>query len=88
MQNRHLARLKAALRFARSESYIERLPAIIEMKKPHTERKRERVLTSDEVRAMWEALETIAPTMLRGGQAFLASVRIALLVGTRLAERL
>jgi Arm DNA-binding domain len=40
MQNRHLSRLKAAVRFARSESYIGRLPAIVEMKKPHTERKR------------------------------------------------
>ena len=40
MQNRHLSRLKAAVRFARSESYISRLPAIVEMKKPHTERKR------------------------------------------------
>ena len=86
MQNRHLSRLKAAIRFARSESYIGHLPAIVEMKKPHTERKRKRVLTSDEIRAMWESLETIAPTMPRGGRAFLASVRIALLVGTRLGE--
>jgi integrase len=86
MQNRHLSRLKAAVRFARSESYIAHLPAIVEMKKPHTERKRKRVLTSDEIRAMWESLETIAPTMPRGGRAFLASVRIALLVGTRLGE--
>jgi integrase len=86
MQNRHLSRLKAAVRFARSESYIGRLPAIVEMKKPHTERKRKRVLTSEEIRAMWESLETIAPTLPRGGRAFLASVRIALLVGTRLGE--
>ncbi len=86
MQNRHLSRLKAAIRFARSESYIGHLPAIVEMKKPHTERKRKRVLTSDEIRALWESLETIAPTMPRGGRAFLASVRIALLVGTRLGE--
>ncbi len=86
MQNRHLSRLKAAVRFARSESYIGRLPAIIEMKKPHTERKRKRVLTSDEIRAMWQSLETVAPTMPRGGRAFLASVRVALLVGTRLGE--
>jgi hypothetical protein len=27
---------------------------------------RKRVLTSDEIRAMWESLETIAPTMPRG----------------------
>ncbi len=86
MQNRHLSRLKAAVRFARSESYIGRLPAIVEMKKPHTERKRKRVLTSDEIRAMWESLETIAPTIPRAGHAFLASVAIALLVGTRLGE--
>jgi integrase len=86
MQNRHLGRLKAAVRFARSESYIGRLPAIVEMKKPHSERRRKRVLSSDEIRAMWESLETIAPTMPRGGRAFLASARIALLVGTRLGE--
>lgn len=86
MQNRHLSRLKAAVRFARSESYIGRLPAIVEMKKPHTERKRKRVLTADEIRAVWQSLETIAPTMPRGGRAFLASVRVALLVGTRLGE--
>jgi integrase len=86
MQDRHLSRLKAAVRFARSESYIGRLPAIVEMKRPHAERKRKRVLTSHEVRAVWQSLETIAPTMPRGGRAFLASVRVALLVGTRLGE--
>ena len=86
MQNRHLSRLKAALRFSRSESYIDRLPAIIEMKKPHSERKRKRVLSPDEIRAMWEALEVVAPTLPRGGRAFMASVRVALLVGTRLGE--
>jgi integrase len=86
MQNRHLSRLKAAVRFARSESYIGRLPAIVEMKNPHSERKRKRVLTSHEIRAVWQSLETIAPTMPRAGRAFLASVRVALLVGTRLGE--
>jgi integrase len=86
MQNRHLGRFKAAVRFARSESYISRLPPIVEMRKPHTERKRQRVLSSAEIRAMWESLETIAPTMPRGGRAFLASVRTALLVGSRLGE--
>jgi hypothetical protein len=86
MVNRYLSRLKAALRFARSESYIERLPALVEMRKPHSERKRSRFLAPDEIRALWEALDAVAPTMLRGGRAFLASVRTALLVGTRLGE--
>jgi integrase len=86
MVNRYLSRLKAALRFARSESYIERLPALVEMRKPHSERKRSRFLAPDEIRALWEALKAVTPTMLRGGRAFLASVRTALLVGTRLGE--
>ena len=29
MTNRYLSQLKAALRFARGESYIERLPALV-----------------------------------------------------------
>jgi hypothetical protein len=44
------------------------------------------VLMSDEIRAMWKALEVIGPTMPRRGRVFMASVRIALLVGTRLGE--
>jgi integrase len=86
MVNRYLSQLKAALRFARSESYIDRLPALVEMRKPHSERKRSRFLAPDEIRALWAALEVVAPTMPRGGRAFLASVRTALLVGTRLGE--
>jgi integrase len=86
MHNRHLSRVKAALRFAHAEQYMSRLPALVSMKKPHSERKRQRVLSGEEIRAAWEALETIAPTMPRGGRAFLASVRVALLVGVRLGE--
>lgn len=40
-----------------SDLLAARLPAVVEMRKPHTERRRKHVLTSDEIRAMWEALD-------------------------------
>jgi integrase len=86
MQNRHLGRLKAVLRFAYAEQKITRLPALVGMKRPHDEVRRERVLTAAEIRALWTAVDTIKPTMPRSGVAFAASVRLMLLLGTRLGE--
>jgi hypothetical protein len=55
MQNRYLARLKAVLRFAHSEQKIRQLPAIVGMKKPNVEKRRDRVLTANEINALWRA---------------------------------
>jgi integrase len=86
MQNRHLSRIKAVLRFAYTEQAITRLPAVLVMKRPNLEPKRDRVLTTDEIRTLWKAVENIAPSMPRGGRAFAASMRIMLLLGTRRGE--
>lgn len=86
MQNRHLSRIKAVLRFAHREQKIGRLPAIVAMQRPHVERKRDRVLTEREIATLWSAADLVAPKMPRGGKAFAASVRLMLLLGTRRGE--
>ena len=85
-QNRCLARLKAVLRFARTEQKIQQLPALIGMRRPHVETRRERVLTQDEIGALWRVIDEVAVALPRGGPAFAASVRLMLLIGTRLGE--
>lgn len=85
-QHNHLARLKASLRFAAAEHGLNHLPPLLGMSRPHPAKRRTRVLTHDEIRVMWKALDTVAPLMPRGGIAFAARVRLMLLVGTRFTE--
>ncbi len=86
MQNRHLSRFKTVLRFAHAEQRIQRLPAIVTMRRLNPESRRERVLSDAEIRALWQAADAVAPSMPRGGMAFAALVRILLLLGSRLGE--
>lgn len=85
-QNRYLTQIKAVLRFAFSEELIGRLPGIVAMKRPNPERRRERVLSEDEIKALWKALDAVAPEMPKSGKSFAAAVRTMLLLGTRLGE--
>jgi integrase len=86
--NRYLSRIKAVVRFAHAEGKLERLPAIIGMRRPHSERKRDRVLTADEIRGLWPALEAALARLPRAGRSFAAAIKMMLLCGTRLGETL
>lgn len=57
--NRTLACVRRMFNFAVERGVIEQSPCYL-VKRPHKERPRERVLTSDEIRRAWQALDTAA----------------------------
>jgi integrase len=73
--------VRAALRWALSRGDIERDPTA-GMRKPAPARKRERVLSDDEMRALWHVL----PTALRRAPATQTAIKLALVSGQRIGE--
>lgn len=94
--NRVLALLRAAFRWGLREELIER-DATAGLQRPRPERARERVLTDDEIKKLWEALDQIAagandPPPQNGNRArwrvVADAVKLLLLLGTRRSETL
>ena len=79
MANRALALVRKMLNFAVEREWLDANPATL-LKKPGVEKSRDRVLTEDEIRATWGALdEELAPTMA-------AAFKVRLLTGQRGGE--
>ena len=79
MANRVLALVRKMLNFAAEREWLDANPATL-LKKPGVERSRDRVLTEDEIRATWGALdEELSPTMA-------AAFKARLLTGQRGGE--
>src|SRR4051812_15555099 len=78
MANRVLAHVKRLFRWAAGRDIIEADPAA-HVEKPSPERRRERVLTDDELVAVWRASERI-------GGPFGAGVRLLVATGARRDE--
>jgi integrase len=94
--NRVLALVRAAFRWGLREELIERDPTA-GLQRPRPERPRERVLSDDEVKKLWEALDVIAagasdPVLSNGKKAprlvLTGAVKLLLLLGTRRSETL
>src|SRR5207245_3163944 len=94
--NRVLALVRAAFRWGLGEELIERDPTA-GLQRPRPERPRERVLSDDEVKKLWETLDAIAagasdPVLSNGKQAprlvLAGAVKLLLLLGTRRSETL
>jgi len=79
MANRVLALVRKMLNFAVEREWLEANPATL-LKKPGVERSRDRVLTEDEILAVWDAFEEqLSPTMA-------AAFKVRLLTGQRGGE--
>ena len=79
MANRVLALVRKMLNFAVEREQLDANPAIL-LKKPGIERSRDRVLTEDEIRAVWGTFdEELSPTMA-------AAFKVRLLTGQRGGE--
>jgi integrase len=94
--NRVLALVRAAFRWGLREELIERDPTA-GLQRLRPERPRERVLSDDEIKKLWETLDTIAagtsdPVLSNGKKAprlvLAGAVKLLLLVGTRRSETL
>jgi integrase len=94
--NRVLALVRAAFRWGLREELIERDPTA-GLQRLRPERPRERVLADEEVKKLWEALDTIAagtsdPVLENGKKAprlvIAGAVKLLLLLGTRRSETL
>jgi integrase len=94
--NRVLALVRAAFRWGLREELIERDPTA-GLQRPRPEHPRERVLSDDEVKKLWETLDTIAagasdPVLSNGKKAprlvLAGAVQLLLLLGTRRSETL
>ena len=94
--NRVLALVRAAFRWGLREELIERDP-IAGLQRPRPERPRDRVLSDDEVKRLWETLDEIAagasdPVPSSGKKAprlvLATAVKLLLLLGTRRSETL
>jgi integrase len=94
--NRILALVRAAFRWGLREELIERDPTA-GLPRPRPERPRERVLSDDEVKKLWETLDAIAagasdPVLSNGKKAprlvLAGAVKLLLLLGTRRSETL
>jgi integrase len=94
--NRVLALVRAAFRWGLREELIERDP-IAGLQRPRPERPRDRVLSDDEVKRLWETLDEIAagasdPVLSSGKKAprlvLATAVKLLLLLGTRRSETL
>ncbi|MBN2370136.1 MAG: tyrosine-type recombinase/integrase [Vicinamibacteria bacterium] len=78
--NRILALIRAAYRWGFAEEIVEADPTM-GIKPPRKERPRERVLSDDEIRVVWNAVDEL-------GLVVAAAVRTLLLLGTRRTETL
>ena len=94
--NRVLALVRAAFRWALREELIERDPTA-GLQRPRPERPRERVLSDDEVKRLWDTIDEIAsgtidPVLSNGKKAprlvLAGAVKLLLLLGTRRSETL
>lgn len=94
--NRVLALVRAAYRWGLREELIERDPTT-GLQRLRPERPRERVLTDDEVRNLWEGMDALAggaadPVLENGKRAprliVASAVKLLLLLGTRRSETL
>lgn len=94
--NRVLALVRAAFRWGLREELLERDPTA-GLRRPRPERPRERVLTDDEVKRLWESLDAVAagvsdPVLENGKTAprlvVTTAVKLLLLLGTRRSETL
>jgi len=94
--NRVLALVRAAFRWGLREELIERDPTA-GLQRPRPERPRERVLSDDEVKKLFETLDEIAsgtsdPVLSNGKKAprlvLAGAVKLLLLLGTRRSETL
>jgi integrase len=94
--NRVLALVRAAFRWGLREELIERDPTA-GLQRPRPERPRERVLSDDESKKLWQTLDQIAagtsdPVLSNGKKAprlvLAAAVKLLLLLGTRRSETL
>ena len=82
--NRLHAFLSRLFRWAQQEELLDDVP-ILNMRKPVKERSRERLLTVDEIRQFWSALDAVAacPTTTRRDRSFLDLWRLRLLTAQR-----
>ena len=79
MANRVLALVRKMLNFAVEREWLDANPATL-LKKPGVERSRDRVLTEDEIRAVWRAFDKeLSPTMA-------AAFKVRFLTGQRGGE--
>jgi len=94
--NRVLALVRAAFRWGLREELIERDPTA-GVQRPRPERSRERVLTDEEIRKLWESMDALAGANsdsdgLSGTEAprlvVAGAVKLLLVLGTRRSETL